>query len=277
MIGLGVITGLIIATLCSFILLKKHHLEPGKVTDFFPFKDRLTSANTVVIALAAYNLLLGAKVPSSYLVLFAATVTTLYLCYVFMMFVMERSELIIKTFLAGIVLPCYAPFLALPLRVFVVVFGLSLLLFAEKYRTRKYDKHYVSWAEKRAKRLKATYEKLFTNYPTALRPLLLSFMVVEDVARPRAVRWAERRYISSHPKRGVSTGIMQVRSRQPLSDKESAKQGFDILVKLFAKAHLQGLKGNLALEFVAYEYNGSHEYIKFLSYFQETCRRLFAD
>ncbi len=76
------------------------------------------------------------------------------------------------------------------------------------------------------------------NEKQEFKLLVYSFIIFENFSRPRFYRIIEN-VLSKISKNEVSTGIMQIRSKKALSDKESVLLGVDILVNSFYNHYLQ--------------------------------------
>lgn len=148
----------------------------------------------------------------------------------------------------------------------LVIALLTILLLVIVLLTLKYRMFLDRIAVKKRYRFLRNYKKeLQSKYQKQLRSVanehlkncLVSMLAIESINRPAAVRVFERFIASISPAREYTTGIMQVRSKKILSDKESIELAVSSCSLTWE--HAIGSAGDRARA-VAQQYNGSSRY-----------------
>lgn len=122
---------------------------------------------------------------------------------------------------------------------------------------------YNHWVASQTMKIYATYKNLFTEMEKDCRRWTLHVAVTEHIARPAIVRLAERIYFLIKQPAVISTGIMQVASSKPLSDRQSLELGASIIKKALASMP-KALDEQGKLLWMSRHYNGSLAYSTYL-------------
>lgn len=193
----------------------------------------------------------------------------LYASYVLYTYILGRRILAFNLYICSALIALSSPLL--PKRVGLVCFFVSTttLLICDRYYEKRYISHYKLWVAKIASKLSNRYATLYKREQPMLQDLILTIMIVEDVARPRFVRQLERVYARIKPHKRVSTGLMQIRSTKPLSDTQSIVKGIKILKKIYRETEPAAISTAELFDKVALTYNGHAGYATFMSYFYE--------
>jgi hypothetical protein len=266
----GLIVGLFVGLIAGYLILKKHRFEPGRVVDFYPLRLKapwqfIASLSVVLIS----QILLSASLPMPAVGL-AGVYAGMHVFYIAYAVLMQRGALLSKSYYSACCMAMGAVFISsTTARIIVLVIVVVLGGFTAKYYEKYYSVRYKNWSQKSLRSLYRKYNAEFIKYDLDEQSMMLCFMMVENTARPPIVRFFERLYARYGTKKTFSTGIMQVKSKSILSDHESAQRGFAILHNLMLSA--EHLSGPDKLRYLAYGYNGDHNYALFLSYFYEYC------
>lgn len=268
----GLIIGFIIAFVIGFVILKKHKFEPGKIVDHYPIRDAI-NPTTILLLVVNIFLVIAFDHPTLSTQLISGISVALVLFYVLYSILMERSALLIALLEVGVfVIACTPLFYGYTLRLTLLIMGMLCIGLGHSYRLRIYTKNYESWVGNKAKKLYHRYQQYFTDYDKDVQPVLLTIMLVEDIARPSVVRMAERIYARNSRSLANSTGIMQIKHPKILSDVESVKKGFKLINRYYKCGCALNLNGDQFLEYIAYEYNGDVQYSLFMKYFYRQCQ-----
>lgn len=147
--------------------------------------------------------------------------------------------------------------------IYVVALFITQELLYKNWRNSK-NIRYNRWVAGNARRIHYAYHSLAKTMPAKDWFHVLHIAVTEDIARPRAVRIAERVYYIIKRPANISTGIMQVQSTIPQSDLESMDAGAKLVRNILRKmpAKITDPKGQLT--WIGTQYNGSSTYGKYL-------------
>ena len=129
-------------------------------------------------------------------------------------------------------------------------------------RNQKYI--YDKWVAARAKRIAKKYQTSLAHLPGQRYFDVVHVATTEDIARPSIVRLAERMYFYIKRPAFISTGIMQVRDSQPISDQQSMQRGSKMLNELLDKMppHTSELD---KMRWISRHYNDSESYADLLA------------
>lgn len=147
--------------------------------------------------------------------------------------------------------------------IYVVALFITQELLYKNWRNSK-NIRYNRWVAGNARRIHYAYHSLAKTMPAKDWFHVLHIAVTEDIARPPAVRIAERVYYLIKRPANISTGIMQVQSTIPQSDLESMDAGAKLVRNILRKmpAKITDPKGQLT--WIGTQYNGSSTYSKYL-------------
>ena len=113
-----------------------------------------------------------------------------------------------------------------------VVIALFLFQISNKsqFRSKSSEERHLSYLGARVKQLQRKYGAIVDQKISndRLKGLVYAIMIYESFNRPRIIRWAE--WLFSHIGKAKTLGIMQVRTDQPIGDRESVIIGIDKLV-----------------------------------------------
>jgi hypothetical protein len=121
------------------------------------------------------------------------------------------------------------------------------------------------------------YYAVLSNYSREIRILIFSIICIEDVARPKYFRVVERLYSRLLPNKLISTGIMQVQNKGPLTDIDSVIKGAAIVSETYAEAMRTEVSKKAINLAVARAYNGAddgNEYYELMKYFIPASKKM---
>jgi hypothetical protein len=146
------------------------------------------------------------------------------------------------------------------------------LIYWRRHQKRIYNK----WVSRRALKFNRRYQDILQSLDPQTRYWVTHIATTEIIARPAIVRTAERLYYKFRRPAYISTGIMQVRHHEPVSDKDSLLMGIDI-VKNILKKSLNRENEIEKLATVAFMYNGSNHYQNYLLSTKEGVRNAWLE
>lgn len=135
----------------------------------------------------------------------------------------------------------------------------AFLILWRQTRQRRYDK----WVARLAAKINATYAAVAATMPEGDWRWVLHIAVTESIARPKLVRLAERVYFKIKRPEYISTGLMQIRDRHPISDQESLRRGAAIIRDLLPQMPANASHAQ-KITWLARHYNGSGSYGQYL-------------
>lgn len=142
----------------------------------------------------------------------------------------------------------------------IIIYGLAEL---ELRRWRHNStKSYDAWIARKASALAAKYKSELNAYPANTRFWIMLVATTEDIARPKFVRFIERAYFLIKRPPVISSGIMQVATRRPITDRQSFKLGAKIVSQAVKRLPTEGQASQL--NWLAKHYNGSTSYALYL-------------
>jgi len=145
--------------------------------------------------------------------------------------------------------------------------AIGLVVFQEVYLIKwraLAGKKYNAWVAASAIKIHRTYRSLSQQMNAEEWFFVLHIATTENIARPPAVRLAERVYYLLRRPAYISTGIMQVRDTHPLSEMQSMRRGAQAVKKVLAEMP-KNLTDQQQLTWIAKHYNGSTTYTNYLN------------
>ncbi len=267
--------GSLFAALYIFTLIKNHNNEPGAAIDLFFLRDRMSPlfglVLILIVGLRAVLFLPAHQVLIHSLTFLLASQYVIYFGYVLLL---QRHYLLDTQFIMGLTLCIGCLLLPNQEGVFSLMVGLLLLAISNQFKEVLYAERYQRWTEYKAKKLYIKFRHHFNKTDDSLRAIVLSIMLVEDVARPPFVRYLERQYARLHPKLVVTTGIMQVGAKGPLTDEQSVVKGIKIITKQYTASKKLTDDGNQLAYDIAVNYNGHPVYLQLIGYFYQECSKV---
>lgn len=240
--------------------IKNEGLDPSLITYSSPLLLKGYAGQRVFLFLAVFLRLI---IPDlGIFILSFVFFCSLFLCLVLILFGRQQTQPLYSYILIALVclvlLINHGALSYLVAGSLLIAQELSLYLW-QKSQARRYN----DWVFYKALKLNNKYLQTLKLDPNE-RLWVLHIATTEDIARPAIVRLAERFYFKLCKPNQISTGIMQVKSNRPVSDKESFEIGREIISNLLAKMP-PSLTAQQQMLWISRAYNDSDSYASLLA------------
>jgi hypothetical protein len=270
----GVINGASLVIVFVAVALVRRKFDPGSVLQDYPLKDHLSTPVQVVVAYAVLVSLLGLFIHLPYGVsVLTCSLLVILVAYLPLSFLVSRQQLVDPLYHSGLCLLVGAALARSPLSLALLILGGLLTHYAETHYDKTYVTRYNNWVTNKVTSYQQRFGSTLQAYSPNLQEIMLTILVIEDVARPKYFRFLERMYARLYKTSLVSTGIMQVMHRGPLTDQESVVLGCKLVNETYLQAKAstrQSANSDKLLLEVAKRYNGldtHQEYLEYMGYF----------